>query len=531
MSLGAAYTASGRQVDRRAWLLLSMLMVVTASAKFFTPQFIGNEDVYLIRGQQIVDDSYLRGDWAWSYQSGDSSLRIPFDPLVAALASVADEPLKLALLTRVLLWIAIALAMAAALLALGLRPVAIAVGWMIWFFNDQSLMAGEWIFGGAESKVAAYALLFIGITLAARERWLASGVALGLAVWMHVLVGFWGGCLIGLAALYTAARNKSAQEVVKYSAGAALVGGGAVLYAFLSVFSGRDAGGATPDLVLENASELFVRFRNPHHLDPAVFTTVGDLLLVGVSLAFLALAWRKGALGAARMNLFGPILAGSVVLFLSAVVLRSANLWEGLVVYPFRVPDTLLPLLLLCLLSHVAVRWVDQHASRVKTVLPMTLGLVWSVWAIASLGLSGKASLGTLLQAQDQRSALEQWVHTQTEPDDVFLVNPCLPNVYQTLRRPIVVTFKAAPVAKQQFSEWLQRLFAASGKENPMQQQGFAACELITRGFRQLSANDLQQISAQYSASYYVVDRERDLPDTRLRYRDQRWSVYQLIAD
>ena len=52
-------------------------------------------------------------------------------------------------------------------------------------------LAGEWVVGGAEAKVAAYAFIFIGFGFFFAQRWTLAWVCLGIAGAFHVVVGLW----------------------------------------------------------------------------------------------------------------------------------------------------------------------------------------------------------------------------------------------------------------------------------------------------------------------------------------------------
>jgi len=52
-------------------------------------------------------------------------------------------------------------------------------------------LAGEWVVGGAESKVAAYGLIFLAFGFFFSKRWTLGWLCMGLASAMHVVVGLW----------------------------------------------------------------------------------------------------------------------------------------------------------------------------------------------------------------------------------------------------------------------------------------------------------------------------------------------------
>ena len=67
--------------------------------------------------------------------------------------------------------------------------------WTAWVFlacASFGNLSGEWMVGGLESKVFAYAFLLWGIARLVQRRWHSAAALFGLSVSFHPVVGVWG---------------------------------------------------------------------------------------------------------------------------------------------------------------------------------------------------------------------------------------------------------------------------------------------------------------------------------------------------
>ena len=59
-------------------------------------------------------------------------------------------------------------------------------------------LSGEWLIGGVEAKGFAYLALLLAIVAVCERAFRRAGIAIGLAISLHPVVGLWGA--LGLAA-------------------------------------------------------------------------------------------------------------------------------------------------------------------------------------------------------------------------------------------------------------------------------------------------------------------------------------------
>lgn len=218
----------------------------------------------------------------------------------------------------------------------------------------QFHLAGEWLVGGIEAKCFSFPLVFLGIGLFLRNRWLGANVAFGAATAMHVLTGGWAYLAIFLAAIFTRSVP-TASRFLQGAAIAALIGSLGIVPALLGTKSGspKDA---------EVAYSIYVYERLPHHLvlrEMALerkerFGILTASWLVLVPLSLLALSRSKSPLNECdetirRFSQFQILVAVTLLFALIGAALdqysriRPAEAAHLLRFYWFRASDIFVP--------------------------------------------------------------------------------------------------------------------------------------------------------------------------------------------
>jgi len=226
-------------------------------------------------------------------------------------------------------------------------------------------LSGEWIVGGCEAKVFAYALSFIGLSEIVSQRWSRAWYWFGLAAAFHVLTGGW----ITLAALLS-------YLLLRVWGGRADPGGGSqgrplewLRYQWLGLVVGGCLSllGLIPAILLnrgidaatsERGAMIYVFQRLPHHLSPLRFASERWYCYAGMmAITFLMAGsyWRSSR---TRLppSVFRPlILIASMVslialmgVFIDGTLSSWATNWSAglLRFYWFRWNDVVWPTLL-----------------------------------------------------------------------------------------------------------------------------------------------------------------------------------------
>ena len=200
--------------------------------------------------------------------------------------------------------------------------------------------AGEWLIGGCEAKVFAWAGVLWAAGEIARGRWGGAWVALGAATAVHPIVGGWG--------MIAAAIERFALERRAFPAWPALAVGAAL--AAVGVWPALQLSFGVGPEVRAEATRIYVTERLSHHLLPRTFA---DGMIARHLLAALV-SWliaRQLPERSERQRLHGFTLAALAIsaagYAISLTEAINADIAYGLLKYYwFRLSDGLAPLAL-----------------------------------------------------------------------------------------------------------------------------------------------------------------------------------------
>lgn len=382
-----------------------------------------------------------------------------------------------------------------ALLAAGLRAVCravtdrdyacvlVAVVWIagIEWFN----FAGEWVVGGIEAKVPAYALVLVAMSQMALGRWGRVWPLLGLASAFHVLVGGWT-VIAAMFAYAIAGRGvaKPSQQVVP------LVFGGAI--ALVGLVPGLQMSAAADTAQSAAAAKIYTYARLSHHLLPTSFPTQWYLRHAGLVVVTFFVIWpyrrddRVKPLVWLTIGCLGIAIVGLCVGMLDYYSQGLAA--RFLRYYWFRSTDAVLPLMLglgIAAMLRTATWRLDEHASQAGSNRSFAKAR-YAVAAIASLAaliLFSQSSVdnfrrgipvsarydvitaGRTESYDSQRDAFLdwqkvcQWIDRTFADDEIFIT----PRHQQTFKwfaqRAEVVNWKDVPQDADSLVQWYNRFF------------------------------------------------------------------------
>lgn len=450
--------------------------------------------------------SFIAGDFRLSLPPG---ARLPFQVVLTPLLLALPLP-AVSIVGRLGLYALLAGALGRLAAKLDMdRTEALIVG-VLYTLLGQQIVAGEFVIGGVESKSLAYAAVLWGLDFALGRRWARAGVAMGLAFTFHPLVGLWSTVAAALA-LWRAPRDAWARAVPAFLLAAAP--GLALVLPLL--------GPTAPSTV--DGRWIYVYFRHPHHLDPSWFLKEREpalRLAAALALAVGSLRVRFATEAQRTMARFGRATLAIFVLGLAASCLPRAE--RFLVTYPFRVGDTLFPLIGLSL----AVRRVFQRR---------TSGLAGATKVAATAG-AATLCLVALRHDLEERSEWKEapvhaayaWVRDHTPADAVVLCSPARDLAGILMRRVTVASAKGVPTAPADVAAWYLRLVDLNGGKPP-RQRGFAAFDELDDGFEALSPAEIDALAAKYHASYLLRHSWHPLP-YEAQYDDGEWAIYRLRA-
>lgn len=447
--------------------LAIVALVFAAAGAWPTPDT--NEAHYLTRARHAHDPSWLEGDFFLESREAHGVFSVLLGPIAARMAF--DEA---AWVGRVCGWIAQAagflFAAAAVLPSASARILAAA---LFSLAVRHTPAAGEWVIGGCEAKVFAWALVLAGAGWFARGRFSAAWVTLGCGTAVHPLVGGWA--MLALPLALVLARRAGApgdagifplrRHLTGVATGLAVAAVGIV--PALALGAGVDA----PTRLA--ATFTYVVERLPHHL---LVRTFADGLparhLLAIVVWWLLLpaststaARRVAAFTAASV---GVSLAGLVVSLLEAV---SPPLAHGLLrYYWFRLADGVVPFGL-AIAAVVALGGSGAAAPaaviggtlRRRAALALVAGLLVVDLAFESRHwpLPGRSGLVARADKAVQAAAWRDvcaWIREHTPEDACFLTPRAATSFHWHAGRREVVCWKNIPQDPRTIVEWRRRI-------------------------------------------------------------------------
>lgn len=367
--------------------------------------------------------------------------------------------------------------------------------------QEQCRPAGEWLIGGFEAKVVAYALAFWGLGEILRDRWLRGLALLGAATSLHLLVGGWSLAAAAFCWLWLPNRPP-----VKVMIPAAIV---ALLLAAPGLLLALRLNGGVESSVAEEANRIYVFERLPHHLVPQRFSTAAVFKQLGLLGVFLGMAFRCD--GTAERRLIGFVL-GAVAITLCGYLIAAGlagmpRLQASLLrLYWFRLADVMLPagvalLAVKCMASIQIAAWRRASLGGLAAVAAGAALLATPRWFEPA-----RTEMGMSASEQRDWTAVCDWVGEQTPADALF----------------------AVPGRKLTFKWRSGRSELVSWKEIPQDAAGVLEWQRRLECLRQLGSDvrAAEQLKS-YGVDYVLMRRGGALP-LRVVYENAHYRVYRL---
>jgi hypothetical protein len=330
-------------------------------------------------------------------------------------------------------------------------------------------LSGEWIVGGVEAKVFAYALLFWALALAAERRWHPAAICAGLSVSFHPVVGIWGiaaAAFAGIVLRMAGRRSPGDPRVprsVSVTAPALLL-----LCSLPGLVPALQAVGGVSEQTAFEADYIQVYYRLQHHLDPKTFS-----ISAYASYGVLLIVWLALRRRSARMSFepaFALFVAGAVLIAAAGLAIGLAapprnEMWDyrlGMKLmkfYPFRLADVMLPIAASIALAGWIQRRITGGSSATRRS-PLAAWLPLGAAMTAALALPAyddnpsRMSPGQLADWNDAC----RWINAHT-PRDALFFTPTQSWAFKWYARcPEYVAFKDCPQDPAGIVEWNRRL-------------------------------------------------------------------------
>lgn len=419
--------------------------------------------------------------------------------------------------------------------------------WCAWIYlllNSIGNFSGEWLVGGVEGKVFAYAFLFAALADAIDRRPKWAALWAGLAVSFHPVVGVWGlFAFIGsqFVRLVWEIFRDSRPSPTRISAGwKALIADrikSAIQPAMILLIAGLPGLIPVIELLTDPASAeikyeanyIQVYFRLAHHLDPMTFPRrayVSYACLFGFVIAGMTWGGRSNT-----RKFFDLIVIWSVVFAVAGIVIGYYSvpkhpelmpLFEQrmnlLKFYPFRLADTLVPIAVAVTIIGLLERTCfNQPVTDCKRSLISFPTIVMSVLFGLSLWQAHHSIDPNRYAGADRNAWLDicHWIDTNL-PADALVQSP--PNGWAFkwfARRAEYVSFKDCPQNAAGIVEWNRRLnFLHRWYEDKYADALY-------------SATELRQLRDDTKMTHLLTDRLGPL-ELEPIYRNNTFQVYDL---
>jgi len=500
---------------------LLVTLVFAAAAAWPTPDV--NEAVYLTKARHAADPAWGEGDFFLETPDVHRVFYLVFGPLAAAL------PLEqAACVGRIVGWLAVAAgfiwAIAPVVTTTSGRLVAAAIFSLA---LRHTTMAGEWVLGGCEAKVFAWAFVLGGVGEWVRGRFATGWLLCGVAAAWHPIVGGWAMVALVMAWAMRGTSLAGPGTAILCSVGLAIAAAGIVPALALTAGVDRATQAA--------AAKIYVVERLHHHL---LLRTFSEAFIARHILAVLAWWLVSRALvptqPKARLTAFT---LGAIAISLAGVAislcepLAPATVLGLLRFYWFRLADVIVPL---ALAAATAGLLEDTVACRRATGISPTLVraavailLILDVVA-QSAHWPGRSGAPIAPRADAKVDAagwadICAWVRDNVPTDACFLTpRGSASFIWRTGRRE-VVSWKNNPQDARSLVEWRQRIsdcFSPNGSIADMERSTAA-----------LGPERLRVAAERYGADYVVVPldspRLAEIPGERL-HANAVYAIYRL---
>lgn len=533
----AGESGGGRTAGWQAAAVECVLIFLAFAAAGAWPTPDVNEAVYLTKARHAANPAWGRGDFFLETPDAHGVFYLVMGPLAASM------PLdQAAWIGRVAGWV---------LLAIGFRGAVVplvANGWarvlaalLFSFAVRNTTAAGEWVIGGCEAKVFAWAAVFGGLGSVAAGRFPAAVLSCGVATAFHPIVGGWA--LLTTAATWLAGRIRSAMIGAASPGGshagafwvnAALVVGGMAM-ALVGVVPAIGLSANADEATRSAANEIYVVDRLSHHLLPRTFADGMIARHVLTALVWWLLSQFLPPTAPRRriMTFTGVALAISVVglglTFLEAWA--PATAYALLRFYWFRLADVMVPFALATTLA--AGLEDESFCRRLVPVAPAWLRA--AAFAVVGVDLAVQSCHWPLPQRTelaaraDSKVAAAAWADVcdwvrEHCPEDACFLTPLRATsfTWRTGRRE-VVSWKNSPQDAASLVEWRRRIVDCFSRTGSLAE--------MERSTAALGPDRVGEMAARYGADHVIVPLDTAIPVTvpgdRL-YENGTYAVYRL---
>jgi hypothetical protein len=361
--------------------------------------------------------------------------------------------------------------------------------------------AGEWMLGGLETKVFAYAFAIMSLASFLSKKYQKGLFFSGLALSFHLLVGIYNlFCLLPIFLFYQRETNGFFKKIFK-ALPIFLLAGAIGIYGIVYQFF----------LIEEDVSKLgwdiYVNIRVPHHTLPNQFPfetwiKTGVFTLLNITF-FLKSKQRK-------VKLMSAYALFSVIISLAGVLLFIAlGASHHLKYYFFRFSDSMLPFLTLLNIAAFIIENKEKLYSKKEKQLKYVVLIACLFFIIPKTKrflskIVTTTSISKIKAATNKDIPMTEWIKKNTEKTSIFITPPDAQYFYINAERSIFVSWKHSPQNANDMVAWYNRLKLLNcGKE-------FKNLREVRNHYYTLTEANISVITEKYSdIDYFLTTNER----------------------
>ncbi|MFN8412538.1 MAG: DUF6798 domain-containing protein [Anaerolineales bacterium] len=502
--------------------LFWLFMIITN----FSLQFIENEFDVLPYARQTAIHNWLPKDW---YLNLSIDYRYLFNLLLGNFISwVGFE--NGAYIGRLLEYLLFAIALYFFFKALKLN---FSLGFFVLtlFMFQHSVVAGEWMIGGVETKTIAYAFILLSFSLFFRKQYLLGFAFAGAALTFHVLVGIYALFCLGIAILLNKEWWSGWRQYAVNS-----------WPFFITSFFGLKAiiEQLLPKGNINSAKawDIYVKYRVPHHVLPSTWD--GNLWKLILILAIWLFLFMYFAGKSKSIRFVAAYSLGSTLLFLTGLTIYELGKISLLRFYWFRFPDVIIMFMSYVLIALFIASFEEgnftlpilssQIQVRLQTVakqiVPKFIVLITIFSILVYLFRIQKEVKDFHTSNTDPRLSALQWISKNTPQQAVFLIDPTMEDFYVYAQRAIFVSWKHSPQSAPDILEWYKRIILCNNNLAPTQ-NGFEDTTELQTNFYKLDEAHIRNIVQQYGINYYLGRSSQNLAFEHV-YDNSQYTLYKI---
>ena len=511
--------------DRSTWKnrlayvcdLCMVFCLFAAAGAWPTPDV--NEAHYLTRARHEFNPSWAEHDFFLNTPEAHGLFALVIGPVAGGF------PLWIAAwIGRAVGWIALAVGfihvargvlrqrysrvLAAALFSLGLR---------------YTTAAGEWMIGGCEAKVFAWAGVLFAVGEIVRDRWSSGWIVLGFSTAIHPLVGGWGMIACVVEQCFVSRKIRLSFLPCLAGIGIAMIG---VVPALMLSF------GVDQAIRLE-ANRIYVTERLPHHLLPRAFASgMIPRHFLAALVSWLLAKYLPDDTARQRLQGYTVAALGIAVIGYGVAWMEpfdSGVVYSLLKYYWFRLSDGLMPLALA-----LVVATCFSEPEVIKKLFGSVAIARWGIVLLLAIDLVSESRHWPLPGRDVQPRSDKflhvdawhdvcQWSSKHTSETACFIVPRRASTFVWNTGRAEVVSWKNIPQAAESIVEWRQRIVTCFSRDGTLRNMETDAA--------MIGRKHLIEIARQYGADHAIAAAKiQDLegPGLRRLYVNDFYAVYHI---